>query len=152
MWDTSSKECYTEGLLYHLFRRPTCIWFTFRGMFITTMPPRSDVQDQSVYHADLKDVWNQRLMGRSYTTIWASVIISIVFDAVSPLCGIRNALKWRASFIFPRILNLGISLLLVFTTACKLLTHVTICNSKNNEQPLCIFGIGGTELMCTKMM
>ena len=74
MWDTSSKECYTEELLYHLFRR--LIWFTFRGMFITTMhatqcnPPRSDAQDQSSYHADLKDFWNQRMMEEATLTIW----------------------------------------------------------------------------------
>ena len=45
-------------------------------MFITTMhatqcnPPRSDVQDQSVYRADLKDFWNQRLMEEATLTIW----------------------------------------------------------------------------------
>ena len=63
------EECYTEELLYHLFRR--LIWFTFRGMFITTMhatqcnPPRSDVQDQSVYRADLKGLLKPETDGRS---------------------------------------------------------------------------------------
>ena len=33
-------------------------------------PPRSDAQDQSGYHADLKDFWNQRMMEEATLTIW----------------------------------------------------------------------------------
>ena len=75
--DTSSKDCniaLNRSLRsffssISLFFQKTYLvyipWHVYHNHATQCNPPRSDVQDQSVYHADLKDFWNQRLMGRS---------------------------------------------------------------------------------------